>query len=62
MEIIIEPLTAKAFAPFGEILEAAGTPIKRQSGMCGAIMTLLNWILLMGVRGSVYLMPFDPAL
>ena len=36
MEIIIEPLTAKAFAPFGEILEAAGTPDKIiNQGMCG---------------------------
>ena len=36
MEIIIEPLTAEAFAAFGEILEAAGTPDKIiNQGMCG---------------------------
>ena len=36
MEIIIEPLTAEAFAPFGEILEASGTPDKIiNQGMCG---------------------------
>ncbi|MGB1575675.1 MAG: ureidoglycolate lyase, partial [Paracoccaceae bacterium] len=35
MEIIIEPLTKEAFAPFGEIIEAAGTPDKIiNQGMC----------------------------
>ena len=36
MEIVIASLTAEAFAPFGEILEAAGTPAKIiNQGMCG---------------------------
>ena len=36
MEIVIASLTAEAFAPFGEILEAAGTPGKIiNQGMCG---------------------------
>ena len=36
MEIIIEPLTNEAFAPFGEILEANGRPDKIiNQGMCG---------------------------
>ena len=35
-EIVIEPLTKAAFAPFGEILEADGVPDKIiNQGMCG---------------------------
>ena len=35
-EIVIEPLTKAAFAPFGEILEADGAPDKIiNQGMCG---------------------------
>ena len=35
-DIWTEPLTAKAFAPFGDVLEAAGTPDKMiNAGMCG---------------------------
>lgn len=36
LAIAIEPLTAAAFAPFGEVLEAAGTPTKWiNQGRCG---------------------------
>ena len=32
----IQPLTASAFAPFGDVLEAAGTPDKMiNEGRCG---------------------------
>jgi ureidoglycolate lyase len=35
-EITIAPLTAETFAPFGEVLEAAGTPDKIiNHGLCG---------------------------
>ena len=35
-EIVIAPLTAQAFAPFGEVLEATGTPDKLiNQGLCG---------------------------
>lgn len=35
-EIIAEPLTAKAFAPFGDVLEATGQPTKLiNEGACG---------------------------
>jgi ureidoglycolate lyase len=35
-EILIEPLTADAFAPFGDVLEAAGAPDKLiNQGLCG---------------------------
>ena len=34
--ITIQPLTAKAFAPFGDVLDAAGAPDKMiNAGMCG---------------------------
>ena len=36
MKIIIEPMTADAFAPFGDLLEAKGTPDKIiNQGLCG---------------------------
>jgi ureidoglycolate lyase len=36
VEIVIEPLTAAAFAPFGEVLEAAGDPDRLiNQGLCG---------------------------
>lgn len=36
MKIVAQPLTAKAFAPFGDVLEAAGTPDRViNQGMCG---------------------------
>jgi len=35
-EIVIEPLTAGAFAPFGEVLEAEGAPDRLiNQGLCG---------------------------
>ncbi|MCU4653704.1 ureidoglycolate lyase [Roseibacterium sp. SDUM158016] len=35
-EIVTEPLTAKAFAPFGEVLEATGDPDRIiNQGLCG---------------------------
>ena len=35
-EIIIEPLTAQAFAPFGDVLEVSGDPDKLiNQGLCG---------------------------
>ena len=35
-QIEIEPLTAEAFAPFGEVLDASGTPDKLiNQGLCG---------------------------
>jgi ureidoglycolate lyase len=35
-DILIEPLTAEAFAPFGEVLEAAGDPDRLiNQGLCG---------------------------
>ena len=35
-EIVIEPLTAEAFAPFGEVLETAGAPDRLiNAGLCG---------------------------
>ncbi len=34
--VVIEPLTAEAFAPFGEVIEAAGAPTMMiNRGMCG---------------------------
>ena len=36
MKIIIEPMTADAFAPFGDLLEAKGMPDKMiNQGLCG---------------------------
>ncbi len=36
MKIIIEPMTADAFAPFGDLLEVKGTPDKIiNQGLCG---------------------------
>ncbi|RLL65021.1 ureidoglycolate lyase [Paenirhodobacter hankyongi] len=36
MQIMTEPLTAEAFAPFGEVLEAEGAPDRIiNAGMCG---------------------------
>ena len=36
MKIIIEPMTAHAFAPFGDLLEAKGMPNKIiNQGLCG---------------------------
>lgn len=36
MKIIIEPMSADAFAPFGDLLEAKGTPDKIiNQGLCG---------------------------
>jgi ureidoglycolate lyase len=36
MQITTEPLTAAAFAPFGEVMEAAGAPDRIiNAGMCG---------------------------
>lgn len=36
MKVIIEPLTANAFAPFGDVLDASGDPDKLiNQGMCG---------------------------
>ncbi len=36
MKIIIEPMTADAFAPFGDLLEAKGTPDRIiNQGLCG---------------------------
>jgi ureidoglycolate lyase len=35
-DVVIAPLTARAFAPFGEVLEATGTPDKIiNQGLCG---------------------------
>ncbi|MDQ2094118.1 ureidoglycolate lyase [Rhodalgimonas zhirmunskyi] len=35
-KILIQPLTAHAFAPFGDVLEVAGTPDKMiNEGLCG---------------------------
>ncbi|PWK59631.1 ureidoglycolate lyase [Roseicyclus mahoneyensis] len=35
-DIVIEPLTARAFAPFGEVLETEGAPDKIiNAGLCG---------------------------
>jgi ureidoglycolate lyase len=35
-EIVVQPLTAAAFAPFGEVLEATGDPDKLiNQGLCG---------------------------
>jgi ureidoglycolate lyase len=35
-DVVIAPLTARAFAPFGEVLEATGTPDKIiNQGRCG---------------------------
>ncbi|MBB97525.1 MAG: ureidoglycolate lyase [Rhodobacteraceae bacterium] len=35
-DIVIEPLTAEAFAPFGDVLDTAGTPDKMiNQGLCG---------------------------
>ena len=35
-EIMIQPLTAEAFAPFGDVLEVAGEPDKIiNQGLCG---------------------------
>lgn len=36
MKITCEPLTAEAFAPFGDVLDCAGTPDKMiNAGLCG---------------------------
>ena len=37
-QIMIAPLNAEAFAPFGDILEASGAPSKIiNQGFCGAV-------------------------
>lgn len=41
--IVLQPLTAKAFAPFGDVLEATGEPDKIiNAGMCGRFHDLAN--------------------
>lgn len=41
--IALQPLTAKAFAPFGDVLEATGEPDKIiNAGMCGRFHDLAN--------------------
>jgi ureidoglycolate lyase len=40
-EVFIEPLTAEAFAPFGEVIEARGAPtVMINRGMCGRFSDL----------------------
>ena len=41
--IVLQPLTADAFAPFGDVLEATGEPDKIiNAGMCGRFHDLAN--------------------
>ena len=41
--IVLQPLTAKAFAPFGDVLEATGEPDKIiNAGMCGRFHDLAD--------------------
>jgi ureidoglycolate lyase len=52
-EIRIAPLTAEAFAPFGEVLEATGDPDRIiNQGLCGRFHDRAGWISWTGARGS----------
>ena len=56
MKIIIEPMSADAFAPFGDLLEAKGTPDKIiNQGLCGRFHDRAR-------MDSVELRPFQEAI
>lgn len=67
--LIAEPLTGAHFAPFGEVLEASGSPDKLiNAGMCGRFHDIAKVDCVDGAvglnifRGEPYAMPLRPAL
>ncbi|HUF55091.1 MAG TPA: ureidoglycolate lyase, partial [Thermohalobaculum sp.] len=60
-EIAVEPLTAEAFAPFGEVIEAAGAPTKTiNRGMCGRYDDLARLDFAGGGRPAISVFAAEP--
>ena len=60
-EIRTEPLTAEAFAPFGDVLEASGTPDKIiNQGKCGRYHDLAQLDFGPGGRAGISLFDAEP--